>query len=73
MVVPDAAGLLRRRPEPTERPYLFAAVPSAAERIAADADVVVLMVGLPGVDESEGFDRTRSGLPPQHDALVRRV
>ena len=44
-----------------------------AERIAADADVVVLMVGLPGVDESEGFDRTRSGLPPQHDALVRRV
>ncbi|MFN8126064.1 MAG: glycoside hydrolase family 3 C-terminal domain-containing protein [Candidatus Nanopelagicales bacterium] len=44
-----------------------------AERVAADADVVVAMVGLPGVDESEGFDRTHLGLPPQHDALVRRV
>ncbi len=40
---------------------------------ARAADVAVVMVGLPGSYESEGFDRDHLDLPPQHDALVRVV
>ena len=40
---------------------------------AQDADAVIVMVGLPSVYESEGFDRTDLQLPPDHDALVRAV
>ncbi len=41
-----------------------------ARRVAAAADVVVLMVGLPAAHESEGFDRTTLRLPADHDTLV---
>ncbi len=41
--------------------------------VAATADVVLLMIGLPGSYESEGFDRTHLGLPVQHDRLVETV
>lgn len=46
-----------------------------AEAVAAarDADVAVVLVGLPGSYESEGFDRDHLRLPPQHDELVRAV
>jgi beta-glucosidase len=37
---------------------------------AAEADVVVLMVGLPSAHESEGFDRATLRLPEDHDTLV---
>ncbi|AXE38651.1 glycoside hydrolase family 3 C-terminal domain-containing protein [Acidipropionibacterium virtanenii] len=47
-------------------------VAEAAE-LAAGADVAVVVVGLPGELESEGFDRTGLQLPAQHDALVRAV
>lgn len=40
---------------------------------ARDADVAVVMVGLPGRHESEGFDREGLALPPAHDELVRAV
>jgi len=40
---------------------------------ARDADVAVVMVGLPGTVESEGFDRDDLHLPTQHDALVAAV
>lgn len=40
---------------------------------AREADVAVVMVGLPGRFESEGFDRTDLALPPAHDELVRAV
>lgn len=44
-----------------------------AVQAATDADVAVVMVGLPSLYESEGFDRTNLSLPEQHDALVRAV
>lgn len=42
-----------------------------AVAVAADCDVVVMFLGLPGADESEGFDRTHLNLPrTQLDALA---
>ena len=49
------------------------ALVAEAARTAADADVAVVMVGLPGSFESEGFDRDHLRLPRQHDALVEAV
>lgn len=40
---------------------------------ATKADVAVVMVGLPGVAETEGYDRRTLALPEQHDALVDAV
>ena len=34
-----------------------------AEQVARAADTVVMVIGLPGADESEGFDRTHMNLP----------
>jgi beta-glucosidase len=36
----------------------------------ATADVAVVLVGLPGTHESEGFDRAGLELPTEHDALI---
>ncbi len=44
-----------------------------AVETAREVDVVVLMVGLPGVYESEGFDRDDLRLPRQHDNLIAAV
>ncbi|UYN83507.1 MAG: glycoside hydrolase family 3 C-terminal domain-containing protein [Microcella sp.] len=44
-----------------------------AVAVARDADVAIVMVGLPGIAESEGFDRETLALPAQHDALVEAV
>lgn len=44
-----------------------------AVREAAEADVAVVVVGLPESHETEGLDRTRMDLPGPHDALVRAV
>lgn len=44
-----------------------------AERIAADADGVVLVVGSNPDWETEGNDRTDLALPGEQDALIRRV
>lgn len=40
---------------------------------AAQADVAVLFAGLPGLYESEGFDRSHMALPAQQDALIEAV
>ena len=58
--------------EPVRSPY-DAALIAAAVDVARDADVAVVMVGLPGIAESEGFDRETLALPAQHDALVAAV
>lgn len=50
-----------------------AALVAEAAALAAGADVAVVMVGLPGIAESEGFDRDTLALPAQHDALVTAV
>lgn len=42
-----------------------------AEREAADADLVIVVVGLPEYAETEGLDRKSLDLPAPHDALVR--
>lgn len=34
-----------------------------AEQVAAAADIVVMLIGLPSAEESEGFDRTHLNLP----------
>ncbi len=44
-----------------------------AVAIARDADVVVLMAGLTGLYESEGFDRDDLNLPRQHERLIAAV
>ncbi len=44
-----------------------------AVAVAAQADVVVLMAGLPGSYESEGFDRTDLHLPRQQEDLIEAV
>jgi beta-glucosidase len=44
-----------------------------AARLAAAADVALLLVGLPQHYESEGVDRTHIELPPVHNALVDAV
>lgn len=49
------------------------ALVDAAVNVARDADVTIVMVGLPGIAESEGFDRETLALPAQHDALVKAV
>lgn len=44
-----------------------------AVAVAREAEVAIVMVGLPGIAESEGFDRETLALPAQHDALVAAV
>lgn len=44
-----------------------------AVQVAKEADVAVVMVGLPGIFESEGFDRDHLELPAQHNTLIAAV
>jgi len=44
-----------------------------AEQVAGSADTVVMTIGLPGADESEGFDRTHMDLPANQLAALRAV
>ncbi len=44
-----------------------------AERVAAAADVAIVVVGTTNEVESEGFDRVGLALPGRQDELVRRV
>jgi len=45
----------------------------AARRVARDAGVAVVCVGLPPSHETEGVDREHIDLPAEHDALVEAV
>jgi len=56
-----------------DRPGLDAGLLEQAVAVASGADVAVVMVGLPAIAESEGFDRTTLDLPAQHDRLVAAV
>jgi beta-glucosidase len=56
-----------------ERSEPDAALIESAAALAAHSDVAIVMVGLAGVEESEGFDRTTLSLPRQHDDLVAAV
>ena len=44
-----------------------------AVKLAKSSDVVVLVAGLTGEWESEGFDRVDMKLPGHQDELIRRV
>ncbi len=44
-----------------------------AERVAAAAGTVVMVIGLPAADESEGFDRTHMNLPANQLAALKAV
>src|SRR3954466_13112511 len=50
-----------------------AALLAEAERVAASAGTVVMAIGLPAADESEGFDRTHLNLPPNQLAVLQAV
>jgi beta-glucosidase len=45
----------------------------AAAAVAADADLALVMAGLPLSYESEGIDRTHIDLPPSHNKLISAV
>ncbi|SDR71725.1 beta-glucosidase [Friedmanniella luteola] len=49
------------------------ALRAEAEQVAAAADTVVMVIGLPGADESEGFDRTHLDLPANQRAALAAV
>jgi beta-glucosidase len=44
-----------------------------AVALARQAEVAVVFAGLPGIYESEGFDRAHLRLPEQHDQLIEAV
>jgi beta-glucosidase len=44
-----------------------------AEQVAGTVDTVVMLIGLPGADESEGFDRTHMDLPANQLAALKAV
>ncbi|MFP6836887.1 MAG: glycoside hydrolase family 3 C-terminal domain-containing protein, partial [Pseudomonadales bacterium] len=44
-----------------------------AVAVAQSAEVAVVFAGLPGIYESEGFDRQHMRLPEQHDRLIQAV
>jgi beta-glucosidase len=50
-----------------------AALADEAVALATAADVVVAFLGLPGADESEGFDRDHMDLPANQTALLARL
>ena len=50
-----------------------AALADEAVALATAADVVVAFLGLPGADESEGFDRDHMNLPANQTALLARL
>jgi beta-glucosidase len=50
-----------------------AALLAEAERVAGSADTIVMVIGLPGADESEGFDRTHLDLPANQLAALKAV
>ena len=57
-----------------EKPIFSAeAALAEAEKLAGEADAVVLLVGTTSLDESEGHDRTSLALQPEQDRLVTRV
>jgi len=62
------AALRHRPPGPSTDEEIAEAV-----QLAADADVVVVVVGTNDEVESEGWDRTSLGLPGRQDELVERV
>jgi beta-glucosidase len=49
------------------------ALRAEAEQVARAADTVVMVIGLPGADESEGFDRTHLNLPANQLAALEAV
>jgi beta-glucosidase len=44
-----------------------------AAELASAVDVPIVFVGLPAIDEAEGYDREHIALPPAHDQLVTAV
>ncbi len=62
-----AAGYDPRRSEPDQ------ALIDEAVGVACAAEVVVVFAGLPGIYESEGFDRAHMHLPDQHNLLIDAV
>ena len=66
----------RSRPgsrSPADRPVTTTPCSTEAVSLARDAGTVVAFLGLPGPDESEGYDRPRLGLPDNQVAALRAI
>ncbi|WP_375433251.1 glycoside hydrolase family 3 C-terminal domain-containing protein [uncultured Friedmanniella sp.] len=59
--------------EPGDDAEVETGLVAEAERVAGAADTVVVVIGLPGADESEGFDRTHLDLPADQRSLLAAV
>lgn len=57
----------------TEAPVTDVQLSDEATQLAADSGTVVLFLGLPAQDESEGFDRDHIDLPAAQTELLERV
>lgn len=62
-----APGYTERGGQPDE------ALVQQAIQAAENADAVVVFAGLTDFDEVEGLDRQHMHLPPEHDALIKRL
>ena len=66
-------GAVRRRLRRSATTADDEALLAEAEQVAGSADTVVMIIGLPGADESEGFDRTHMDLPANQLAALKAV
>jgi beta-glucosidase len=69
--IPFAAGYLVGAP--SDRGSGESALIAEAEQVAKSVDMVVVVLGLPAADESEGFDRQHMDLPAGQLAALRAV
>ena len=58
---------------PADTPTDAESLRADAVSVATEADVVLLFLGLPAEEESEGFDRTHIELPAEQTALLEAV
>ena len=64
-------GRLRRRLRDRHAPTTTRRWPTRRSRSPAEPSTVVVFLGLPAADESEGYDRTHIDLPANQTALLR--
>jgi beta-glucosidase len=72
-IVGDTSALAYAPGYDPKQSELDAGAIEAAVAAARSAEVVIVFAGLPGIYESEGFDRQHMRLPEQHDRLIQAV
>lgn len=72
-VVPEGVDVVFAPGYTLDAPTRDEALAGEAVELAAEAAAVVVFLGLPETDESEGFDRTHLRLPTAQTALLGRI